>query len=142
MALNDRERVVVACQIMRLTEKEALAYLKANGQEMSAETYYRIKARIKREHLKQAYDIAREFPYLHMERVNEIELIRSEFWINYHRESAPYRKACILKMILELQPFASAYAEATKDIMEGEINAIDNRVEEGYTNVTEQDNTS
>lgn len=121
MALNEIERLVTDCQIMRLHEKEALMYLKAHGQESSPATYYRIKSKLKQENIKQAYDIAKEFPYLHMERVNEIELIRSELWINYHREQNPYRKACILKMVLELQPFASAYAEATKDIMEGEL---------------------
>ena len=31
MALNQSERLVVECVIMRLREKEALAYMKANG---------------------------------------------------------------------------------------------------------------
>ena len=44
--LNDAERFVAQCIIMRLKEREAFDYLKTNGHEISRITYYRIKSRL------------------------------------------------------------------------------------------------
>ena len=121
MPLNDTERLVVDCHIMRLKEGEALDYMKAKGHEIDRRTYYRIRGRLEGQYMKQLYEIARRFPFMHLERINEVELIRSELWLNYRVEKSPYKRAMILRIILELQPYASAYAEATRDILEGEL---------------------
>lgn len=121
MQLNDIERLVLDCHIMRLKESEALNYLKANGHKIDRSKYYRIKGRLEGQYKEQLFEIAKCFGWMHLERIYEVELIRSEFWRNYNMEQSPYKKSMILQRILELQPYASAYAEATKDILEGEL---------------------
>jgi hypothetical protein len=58
---------------------------------------------------------------MHLERLEEVELVRKEMWRQYHLEQDPFKKARILKLIIELQPYASAFAEATAAVLAGEV---------------------
>jgi hypothetical protein len=57
--LNDTEKIVVNCIIMRLRENEALVYLAENGHKLSRMIYYRIKSRVELKKLKRLHEIAK-----------------------------------------------------------------------------------
>ncbi len=109
---------------MRFNEKESLAYLEENHHKMEHATYYRIKGRIEAETLKRINEIGRQFQHQHLARIEELELIRAEMWQNYTLEEVPFKRVMILKEIKEMQPFISAYHEATKHIMEDEVGKV------------------
>ena len=121
--LSDTEKMVVNCTIMRLKENESLAYLIDNGQEMSRMTYYRIKARIEEKKLQRLHEIGKiGFVHQHIERIDQLELIQREMWKNYEQEQSPLKKVTILEKIASVQPYLSAYYEATKMVMkEGNV---------------------
>ena len=121
--LSDTEKLIVNCTIMRLKENEALAYLKENGHEMSRMTYYRIKAKVEEKKLARLHEIAKiGFVNQHIERIDQLELIQREMWECYEQEQSPLKKVIILEKIASVQPYLSAYYEATKMVMkEGSI---------------------
>lgn len=117
--LNDRERLVLDCKRMRLKENEALAYLKANGHGISEATYYRIKGRLEAEKLKRLHFYAATFDDQHLERIETLEWIEQEMIKCSVIEQNPLKKTMILEKIANLQPYLSAYCEATKEVIEG-----------------------
>ena len=56
----------------------------------------------------------------HLERVDRMELIENQMWINYWKEQDRYKKVKILVEIVNIQPYISTYYEATKDLVEGQ----------------------
>ena len=54
----------------------------------------------------------------HLDRVDRMELIESQMWINYWKEEDRYKKVKILAEIVNIQPYISSYYEATKDLLE------------------------
>ena len=57
--LTERQRAVLETMKMRLTEKEALEYLKDTGFEMSDTTWYREKNKLENMKLDRLYHIAK-----------------------------------------------------------------------------------
>src|SRR5918911_2240555 len=124
--LSDTEKMVVNCTIMRLKENEALHYLKSNGYEMSRMTYYRIKSRVEEKKLARLHEIGKiGFVHQHIERIDQLELIQREMWKLYDQEKEPRHKAAILEKIANVQPYLSAYYEATKMVIKESHNVID-----------------
>ena len=118
MVPNDIEKLVLHCTTMRLNEEQALTYLKANGHEMSRATYYRIKGRLQATKMQRIYEIGkRGFVEQHLERIDQLEFIMQELWKCYFREQSPSKKANILMMLVETQPYLSAYYDATRQVM-------------------------
>lgn len=116
--LTDRQKAVLETMRMRLTEKEALEYLRNAGFEMSDTTWYREKKLLEEMKLKRLYDIAKiGFEDQHLQRMDICELIQKLMWQNVKEEKDPYKRNHILKEILSLQPLLSNYYEATKDVM-------------------------
>lgn len=119
--LNDTEQLVLQTIRMRLKGKESLAYLKANGKEITLEHYYRVKGKLDGEKLKRLHEIGQYgFVDQHLERIDNLELIQELLWKNFwkvHLEK-PHVAVIILKEIRELQPYLSSYYEATKHIVE------------------------
>src|SRR6185503_2463361 len=103
---------------MRLTRAQSLAYMSGVGFPMSEGTYGRIKAWLKKTQLERLHFIAAiGFEQQHLERIDTCELMAQEHWKNYQLEKSPYKKSMILKEIRELQPYLSAYYEATKEVI-------------------------
>jgi hypothetical protein len=119
IGLNDTERLVLDCKTMRLKENEALAYLKLNGKEIAPATFYRVKARLEAEKLKRLHFYAARFDDRHLERIERLEWVEQEMIRCAVIEQDPYKKSVILERIANLQPYLSAYDEATKDVIEG-----------------------
>jgi len=127
MPLNDREVLVVATKVMHFSEKEAMAYLAAHNINISVPTYYRTLGRISAETQKRLFDICKNMKELHLERIDELRTIKKEMWLNYHKEKNPSKKVVILREIKEMQPYLSAYDEATQSILEESVKQFGNQ---------------
>lgn len=116
--LTERQKAVVETMRMRLTEKEALEYLRNAGFETSDTTWYREKKQLEKMKLKRLYHIAKlGFEDQHLQRIDICELIQKLMWQNVKEVKDPYKRNQILKDILSMQPLLSTYYEATKDVM-------------------------
>ena len=86
---------------------------------MKRRTYYRHKKQIEDMKLERMQFIAKvAYEEQHLERVDRMELIESQMWINYWKEEDRYKKVKILAEIVNIQPYISSYYEATKDLLE------------------------
>jgi hypothetical protein len=116
--LNDTEKAVVETMRMRLTTDQALQYLKDNEFPMSRASYFRHKKKLEQMKLKRLYHIAQiGFQDQHLERIDVYELGFKIMWKNVLLEKDPYKQNSMIKDILLLQPYLSAYYEATKLII-------------------------
>ena len=113
--ISERQRAVLETMRMRLTERQALAYLKEVGFEMSDTTWYREKNKLEKMKLQRLYHIAKiGFQDQHLETIDQYELGFKMLWQNVLREQNPYRQNIMIRDILLLKPYLSAYYEATK----------------------------
>ena len=104
---------------MRLTRKEAVAYLNAEGYPISDSTLGRIKSELKRNSLSRMHQIATyDFHQQHLNRIDTCELICKLMWQEYGKETSPYRRVLILKEIKEIHPYLSSYYQTTKMVPE------------------------
>ena len=117
--ISERQRAVLETMRMRLTERQALAYLKEVGFEMSDTTWYREKNKLEKMKLQRLYHIAKiGFQDQHLETIDQYELGFKMLWQNVLREQNPYRQNIMIRDILLLKPYLSAYYEATKLIID------------------------
>ena len=108
--------------IMKLSEKESLAYLKDKGFEISAMHLYRLKNNIKKSRFDRLSLIAKtQFVDQHLERIDQLELINSEYWKLYRDTKDTFKKALILEKIAELQTYISPYYDASMYIMQKQV---------------------
>lgn len=108
--------------IMKLSEKESLAYLKDKGFEISVQHFYRLKQSIKQSRFDRLSLIAKtQFVDQHLERIDQLELINSEYWKLYRETKDTFKKALILEKIAELQTYISPYYDASRYILEKSI---------------------
>jgi hypothetical protein len=122
---NDLEVLIIQTQVMRLNEKESLAWLKAHGRETSISTFYRIKGQVKAATEKRKFELMRSgLLEQHFERIDQLETILKLSWENYHRADKILDKQRILDSIMNIQPLLSKYYEATQLISENEAKRI------------------
>ena len=111
----DRETLIIHCIAMKLTEAEALAYMRVHGHPIKRTQYYEDKKKIEESTFTKANQIANGgLLEQHMERIRSLETIEHEMWINYHKEKSPLRRVLILDKVKELQPYISAAYDYTK----------------------------
>jgi hypothetical protein len=67
-----------------------------------------------------------QFVDQHLERIDQLELINSEMWIQYRREKDPFKQVLILEKIAELQTYIRPYYDASRYILEKSITAKEN----------------
>ena len=84
MPLNPKELMVLATQSMRIGEERALKHLKENGFEMGRNEYYKTYAKIKANTKNRMYEICRDFKETHVERIDKLRYIESEYWNVLH----------------------------------------------------------
>ena len=117
--LSDRQKAVIEAIRMRLNEEQSLEYLKEVGFEIGPATYYREKRKIEDLKLKRLYHIAKiGFQDQHLERIDIYEMGFKMMWQNVLLEKDPYKRNSMIKDILLLQPYLSAYYEATKLVID------------------------
>ena len=117
--LSDRQKAVIETMRMRLTEEQSLAYLKEIGYNIGPATLYREKRKVESLKLKRLYHIAQiGFQDQHLERIDIYEMGFKMMWNNVLLEKDPYKCNSMIKDILLLQPYLSAYYESTKLVLE------------------------
>lgn len=122
---NDLEVLVIQTEVMRLSEKESLAWIKAHGNDISVSTFYRIKGQIKSSTNKRKFELMRDgLLKQHFERIDQLETILKLSWENYHRTDKIMEKQRILDSIMNIQPLLSKYYEATQLVSEYEAKRI------------------
>lgn len=125
---TDVEILVIQTMVMRLTTKEALAWLSAHGEEMGDSNYFKIKASINARSERRKFDLISNGLFeQHLERIDQLETILKLSWENYHRETVPFRKQKILESISTLQPLLSKYYEASQIIIEHDAKRLVSR---------------
>jgi hypothetical protein len=132
LMLNDTEILVLQTIRMRLKGKEALSYLKVNGKDITLQHYYKIKGQLDATKLKRLHEIGQYgFEDQHLERIDNLELVQELLWKNYWKVhlNKPDTALRILREIREIQPYLSAYYEATKHVIEKEY-------DEGHINIS------
>ncbi len=108
--------------VMKLSEKESLAYLKDRGFEISAMHFYRLKKSIQQSRFDRLSLIAKQgFVDQHLERIDQLELVNQEMWSLYRNEKDNFKKVLILEKIAELQTYISPYYDASRYILEKSI---------------------
>jgi hypothetical protein len=104
---------------MRLTIEQSLEYMQDAGFPVSQATYCRIKRKLQNQKLKRLYHIAKiGFTDVHLTAIDNLELVQRLMWQDYHNCKDPFKRACILEKIANVQPYVSAYYETTKDVIE------------------------
>jgi hypothetical protein len=117
--LSDTDKAVLETMRMRLTTDQALQYLKDNEFPMSRASYFRYKKKLEEKKLKRLYEIAKiGFQDQHLETIDQYEMGFKMMWQNVLRERDPYRQNVMIKDILLLKPYLSAYYESTKLVIE------------------------
>ena len=119
--LNETETLVLQTIRMRLKGKDAINYLSMHGKDITLEHYYRVKGKLDGEKLKRLHEIGQfGFEDQHLARIDNLEIIQELLWKNYwkvHLER-PDVALRILREVREMQPYLSAYYEATKHIIQ------------------------
>ena len=95
---------VIQTMVMKLSETESLQYLDKKGFKISRDSFYRIKRNIQQSRFDRLNLIAKHgFVDQHLERIDQLELINSEYWKLYRETKDTFKKALILEKIAELQ---------------------------------------
>jgi hypothetical protein len=108
--------------VMRLTQNESMQYLNDKGFEISVPQLYRIKKSIQQSRFDRLNLIAKtQFVDQHLERIDQLELINSEYWKLYRETKDTFKKALILEKIAELQTYISPYYDASMYVMQKQV---------------------
>jgi hypothetical protein len=124
---NTVDPFIIHCMMMGFSESGSLEYLKTKGYDISHDTFYRHKRKIKQSRFDRLSLIAKEgFVDQHLERIDQLELINQEYWKLYNAEKNNMNKALILEKIAELQTYISPFYDASRYVMEQSIKSNSN----------------
>ena len=122
MPLNDSELLVMQTIVMRLNEKESLAWIRSHQdtkKKMEGRSFYRIKGRLKSSSEKRKFELQKNGLWeQHLERIDQLETALKFSWENFHREKDASKKQRILDSIAAIQPLLSTYYSATQEVVE------------------------
>ncbi len=117
--LSETEKAVIETMRLKLSTNHSLQYLKDNELPLSRASYFRHKKKLEEKKLQRLYEIVRiGFEDQHLETIDELEMSFKILWANVLRERDPYKQNQMIKDIIMLKPYLSAYYEATKYIVE------------------------
>jgi len=119
--MNDTEELVLQTVRMRLKGNDAIVFLQAHGVTISLQHYYKVKGKLDKDKLKRLHEIGQfGFEDQHLDRIDNLELVQELLWKNYWKVhlNRPDSALRILREIREIQPYLSAYYEATKHIIQ------------------------
>jgi hypothetical protein len=128
MSKNDSiKSLIMRCMIMRLDEKESLAYLKEQESEISSRQFYRITKNIRDTRFERLSEIAKGFVDHHLDQMDTLDLVNREMWQKYRK--GDYKALDALSKIAETQPLISNYYDATKMVIEDQQAKIKGELE-------------
>jgi hypothetical protein len=117
--LTERQKIVVECIKMRLTNRQALDYLERHGFKITERTLLRDKRYVESKKLQRLFEIAKiGFEDQHIDRIDNTEIALKLMWNNYHATTDPYKRVLILEKIVAVQPYLSSFYEASKLLIE------------------------
>ena len=116
------EQLILRCIVMRLSEKEALAYIADNHTRIESTRYYEIKRTLADKLVEEGYRITSKNGLYeqHMMRIQTLETIEKEQWKNYKSEVKPILKSAILERITSLQVYISSAYDYTRAIIKNQ----------------------
>ena len=95
---NTIDPFIIQTIVMGFSENESLEYLKTKGYNISHDTFYRHKRKIKQSRFDRLSLNAKEgYVDQHLERIDQLELINKEYWKLYNAEKNNMKKALILE---------------------------------------------
>jgi len=107
---------------MNLSDKESLIFLSKQGYNVSRSYLTRIKKGIRESSFSRLSLIAREeWISQHLQRIDTLNLIQTELFKLYHKESNIFKKAMILKELRELQQYISAYYDSSRFVLQQSV---------------------
>jgi hypothetical protein len=118
---NEFLNLMMNCRAMEFTWKAAEAYLTSHGYPISKPTYYRVKRQMIHDDIKRVHHIAvRGLVEQHLKRLEKLEAIERELWIQYHRllGEKPERAVSLLPALYQIQPYISQAYRVLKEVME------------------------
>jgi len=98
-----------------LSEKQGMELFTKSHDEISISTYYRIKGRVNAMTKRRLVDIAKELPEEHLKTLDKINLIEYSLVEKMlDPDNSNIDMSRIAKIIVEIQPYRSAYQEGAK----------------------------
>jgi len=116
------EQLVLRCIVMKFSEKEALSYIKTHYKAIESTRYYCIKKSLSDRIIEEGYKITSKNGLFeqHMMRIQTLEAIEKEQWINYRAEPKPFLKSAILERIQNLQVYLSSAYDYIRAIIKNQ----------------------
>lgn len=114
----DVEVCIIHCIAAKLELVSALQYMKSKGHKIEKSKFYKIRYTIIQRRTKFGHQLAKGGLFeQHMIRIENLEEIEREYWVNYHKEPDYFKKSMILEKIQNIQPFISSAYDYIKEIM-------------------------
>lgn len=120
LRITERQRTVLETTRLKLNVPQSLAYLRSQGFDVSDKTLWRERKKLQDLSLKRLYYIGQAgFQDQHIATIDEYEMGFKIMWQNVMRmRENPYKQNLMIKDIMMLKPYLSAYYEATKLIIQ------------------------
>jgi len=120
---------IIEVIVLRLREREAMAYLEDRGFKISHDFYYRLRKEVQQStHTRLNLIASEEFMAQHLERIDTLKTVHNELWSCYHSEQNATNKSKILMQIAELQQYLSSYYDSTRYVLQQSIRNKDKAV--------------
>ena len=104
---------------MGLSINESVQYLSTKGYDITDRTVRSLRANIRSRRQDRLNQIAiYEFTDSHLDSIDNLNHIKQEMWLNYHKEQNIYRKVEILTQIANLEPYITEYYSLVKKIIQ------------------------
>ena len=119
LPLNATELLIVATKTFRLSEAEALAYLKKHDVEITRNKYYKILGTVSGQTRERLYEVCKNMKERHMDRIDDVDLLRKlllEIISDDKTKTSDKLKA--IHELRELEPWISAFDEAAQGVLE------------------------
>jgi len=115
LELSDQELLMTQISAFHLSEKQGMELFTKSHDEISISTYYRIKGRVNAMTKRRLVDIAKELPEEHLKTLDKINLIEYSLVEKMlDPDNSNIDMSRIAKIIVEIQPYRSAYQEGAK----------------------------
>jgi len=115
MELSDQELLMTQISAFHLSEKQGMDLFTKSNDSISIATYYRIKGKVNALTKRRLIDIAKELPEEHLKTLDKINLIEQKLVAKMlDHTNSNINMARIAKIIVEIQPYKSAYQEGAK----------------------------
>ena len=117
--LTDRQKIILETVYKQFSNKQALAYLREQGYDITERTLQRDRNFIKKNSLLRLYQLAKvDFRSFHQERKEELEMIKREMYKNYNLITDPYKRILAIERITNIIPIISAYEDTAQYVLE------------------------